>query len=163
MGVPDFAAVHAALLRSFVLTTLCCCRAAAETALAIGLKKDAVAWFSPQDFFFCSSLSRTTERTCRSSWLMEPALTALAGAIPTKPACLTYAPLASKPCSYKCRDINPDVPTGRFVYARLTSEVDMQQWMRLRGAVLSSMQVYPDLFKFLKARPSGVYQGPGVR
>jgi hypothetical protein len=139
-----------------------CCCAAAETALAIGLKKDAMAWFSPQDFFFCSSLSKSTERTCRSSWLMEPALTALAGAIPTKPNCLTYAPLANKPCAYKCKDINPDVPTGRFVYARLTSEVDMQQWMRLKGAVLSSMQVYPDLFKFLKAQPSGIYKGPGA-
>lgn len=97
--------------------------------MAVGLKKDATAWFSPQDFFFCSSLAKGTERTCRSSWLIEPALAALVSATPTTPSCLPYAPHATKPCNYKCRDINPDVPTGRFIYARLTSEVGMFQWI----------------------------------
>jgi hypothetical protein len=136
--------------------------AAAETALAVGLKKDASAWFSPQDFFFCSSLAKGTERTCRSSWLIEPALAALVAAAPTTPTCLPYAPLARNPCFYKCRDINPDVPTGRFIYARLTNEVDMQHWIQLKGAVVTGMQVSPDLFTFLKSTPNSVYRGPGA-
>jgi hypothetical protein len=73
---------------------------------------------------------------------------------------LPYAPLANNPCSYKCRDINPDVPTGRFIYARLTNEVDMQHWIRLKGGVVTGMQVSPDLFTFLKSSPNSAYRGP---
>lgn len=130
-------------------------------ALAVGTKRDATTWFSLQDFYFCSSLAPGTERTCRSSWLIEPALAALVARTPVAAHCLPYAPRASAPCAYRCRDINTDVPTGRFLYTRLTSEVDIQQWIRKHGPVLSSMQVHPDLFNFLADNSDGVYKGPG--
>jgi len=135
----------------------------AETALAVALKQEATAWASPQDIHFCSGLKKEEERNCRTGWLVRSALAVLAAAPPKTPSCLPYAPRASNPCAYKCRSINPDVSTGAFKTAQLLSEVDIQQWIRQHGPVVTSMQLYKDNHDtFFEKNPGGIYKGPGV-
>lgn len=135
--------------------------AAAETAVAVALQKDATTWFSTGYFYFCTSGGE--ERSCQTEWTLTGALQTLVqeastGTLVTE-QCFPYTTTTtSHTCSdAPCKDVYPDLATGEFHYSQLYDVIEMQQWIRDHGPVLTPLAVHDDFKPFFKAKPRGVY------
>ena len=138
--------------------------AASDTAISMALKKTATHAFSVQDLHFCASRAGGEVRDCTSPWTLEEALAALnrlqPHGKPTASSCLAYNPTAVELCDYQCIASNTELLSGRrFEYKRLNGLVDVQQWIRTHGGVVTGIQIYPDFQPFYKSNPDGIYLG----
>jgi hypothetical protein len=116
--------------------------AAAQTAVAAAMHVNVsnIPAFSVQALHFCGP---TMLRTCDSGWTLDRGLLGFkqrAASLPTA-ACAPYKPddpEDAKPnCNPVCSSVNPFAKQGVFNFQALNSFVEVQDWIRKHGAVIS--------------------------
>jgi hypothetical protein len=142
--------------------------AAAQSAIACALGKDASSQLSEQDFFFCKTAAPGEERSCTSSWTIYEAVQALvritaAGNTnyPVVEKCLPNTYSAPNSCTARCSDTLPELLQGSFKYVKLGTAWEVQDWIRKHGSVITRLELYSDMKPFFAKHRTGVYNGPG--
>lgn len=138
--------------------------AAAQSAIAVALKRDATGSISEMDFFFCKSLPRGEERQCTSSWNMRDGLRALVDMIdgkryPTTDTCLPYDPTSPSCSDADCDYIDPSLKQGEFSYISLETPWEIMEHIREWGSAITRLEIYDDFKPFFNTNPGGVYPG----
>jgi hypothetical protein len=117
--------------------------AAAQTAVAAAMHVNVsnIPAFSVQALYFCEP--KAPVRRCHSGWTLDSALSEFkqrAASLPTA-ACAPYKPDdpedAKANCNPVCSSVNPFAKQGVFNFQALSSFVEVQDWIRKHGAVIS--------------------------
>lgn len=79
---------------------------------------------------------------------------------PVTEGCMPYEP-DNPQCKPDCDSTDPDLKLGQFRYSQLNNIVDVQNWIRTWGSVVTGIQIMTDLREFFEKQPNAVYTKPG--
>ena len=156
--------------------------AAAQSAVASALRRDAESSLSERDFHICKSAEiLKLEPSCSTGMTMEDALQVwldthkaflqgrnqvvkeqcLAALPKDAPAgFISTGPLLGMECSYTCRDTLKPLGDGTFSAQALAGFAEVQEHIRAHGGVVTGIQVnLADLRAFYSKTKTGIYHG----